>query len=170
MLTKDGERFQLELRSSRDAQVDALFPVLHLHLRQVGIELSYSEVRSSDREGRVLYPGLSYTGGVANSPAFGEQFHTRTTPRAENRFVGNNVGGYSNPELDSWQDELNRSARFDDVLRNWGEGWRVLSQDVATIPLFIRPSPYIVRAGIDGALPTSRAGSRVWQLHLWDVR
>jgi hypothetical protein len=170
MLAKEGERFRLELRSSRDAQVDALFPVLQLHYRQVGIELGYLEARAADRAAQVLYPGLNYSGGVANSPAFGEQFHTRNTPRPENRYVGNNDGGYSNPAFDRWQDELNRFARFEDVLRSWGEGWRILSEDVATIPLFIRPSPYIVRTGVQGALPTSPAGSRVWQLHLWDVQ
>lgn len=45
----------------------------------------------------------------------------------------------------------------------------MITEDLAPMPLYIRPVPYIVRKGISGPIPSRLSGSLTSNVQLWDA-
>jgi hypothetical protein len=66
-------------------------------------------------------------------------------------------------------DELDRSVRRPDQLQRWAEAWHALTDDVGIMGLYLTPTPYVVRRGITGAIPSVVTGAASWAPQLWDM-
>jgi len=170
VLQKGAERFTLEYRTLGAGDSKTLYPVLQQQYRQVGIDLQYFEVVTANTpEDTALYPGVWFTSQVADNNMLLNRFHTRQIAGAANRFVGQNRGGYSSAASDRLIDAIDTSFTADDRARNWAEWWRVLTGDVALLPMYYFPNPYIVRRGITGPLPANPLNPASHYVHTWDI-
>ncbi len=165
MLSKNGQPFRLEFRGSQDTAQE--FAVIQLQYRALGIDL-YFQPSTQVRAEIVEFPGLVSLGLPANSLNFANRWHSRQIAGPENRYAGNNVHGYRNPAANEAIERLERSLRREDQLRYWGEAWRIISEDVAVIPLYFATTPLPVRKGLTGMVPTSPLGNPAYQVHLWE--
>jgi peptide/nickel transport system substrate-binding protein len=86
------------------------------------------------------------------------------------RYVGENRQGYVNPASDAALDRLLRAVRREDQLRYWAESWKVITEDVAAIPMFYTLNTYIVRKGLTGLQPRNPLGNAAYRVHQWDVQ
>jgi peptide/nickel transport system substrate-binding protein len=169
ILTKAGDRFQLDLRGSAGT-LERAYPLMQQDYRHVGIDFVYMPgVSGQSQQDSSLYPGLMGSALPANWANFGARWHTRTIARPENRFAGSNRSGYSNLVLDRIFDEIDRSIRIEDRLRLWSDSWRVLSDDVAVMSLYFSPLPTVVRKGLIGPETRSFTESPTWQIHTWQL-
>jgi peptide/nickel transport system substrate-binding protein len=168
-LEKGGQRFRLELLAERGTEADGVFSVMREQYQRIGIGLSFKEVSTDSRE-RVVYSGIRHRGAFANEPRFGQVFHSREIAGPETRYLGQNYSGYSNPSLDQVLNAFDRSVRPEERMGYWAEAWRIITDDLAAMPLYIRPVPYIVRKGITGPIPSSLSGSLTSNVHLWDAQ
>lgn len=170
ILEKDGMRFQLELLAERQAEQEGVYSVLRENYRQVGIELSFVEL-SSDLRQQATYPGLRHMGAFTNDLRFSLQnYQSSRIAAAETRWTGQNRSGFSSPLVDDAIQALGRSIRLEDRLTYAAETWRLITDEVASIPLYIRPVAYIVRKGIEGPIPASLSGSVTSNVQSWDTR
>ena len=75
---------------------------------------------------------------------------TEAIPRPENRWAGNNRGGWSNPEFDrvvqAFSEALDRGERT----RLIAEMARIYNEDLAGISLFFATQPLAHLAGLQG--------------------
>jgi peptide/nickel transport system substrate-binding protein len=170
-VSKDGERFTLEYRFQGEGEAGSVFPVIQQQMRAVGIDLtSRLMLQGQDLSELAVYPGVLYQGRPVNPTIFGAQFETGQIAAPQNRYAGNNYGGYSSAEFDRLSAELARTVRADDRSQVFAEAFRVLSSDVAYLPLVYYPQPYIVRKGVSGPVPRNPLGSATFMSHTWDVQ
>lgn len=167
-----GERFRLELNASGGDEDNKTFALMEGDYRRLGIELTFKTFggRRQTPEESARFSGLQKTGLPFNQPTFGARWDSREIAGPENRYSGGNRSGYASPAFDRALDELERSLRFSDELRQWGEAWRILTEDAAVMGLFFVPQPILVRRGVLGPLPANASGSATWRAHTWDVQ
>jgi peptide/nickel transport system substrate-binding protein len=167
LMVRDGEPLRLEYRAVTGPDPALLFPVTQQFLRRAGIEINLREVRSGDLEQFNNHPGLLYGGNTANTTGVSGVFASKNIASPQTRWVGLNFTGYRNGEVDRLVDRLDVSVSETELLDNMADIWRIVTDEVAVMPMFIRPTPYIVRRGITGPIPSSATGSRTWNIHEW---
>jgi peptide/nickel transport system substrate-binding protein len=165
LLRKNEQPFRLEFRGSQDTAQE--FAVIQQQYRGLGIDLVFQPA-SLVRAEIVEFPGVVSLGLPANSLNFANRWHSRQIAGPENRYAGNNVHGYRNPATNEAIERLERSLRREDQLRSWGEAWRIITEDVAVIPMYFATTPLAVRTGLVGVVPQSPLGNAAYQVHLWE--
>jgi ABC-type transport system substrate-binding protein len=170
-LIKGGERFSLEYRYNVQADAEALYPVLRQSYQQVGMETSVTRlVGPATTQEHAQYPGVIFSGISATIPALMSRFQGSQIASRQNRYAGANNHGYQNAEADRLLATIDASVRVEDRVRSWAQLWRILSDDVAVIPMYYFPSPYVVRKGIGGALPANPIDTPTYLVHTWELQ
>jgi peptide/nickel transport system substrate-binding protein len=171
VLQKAGERFTLEYRTLGAGDSKTLFPVLQQQYRQVGVDLQYFEVASANTPiDTALYPGVWFTSQVADSIAVFTRYHSRQIATAENRYAAGNRTGYASAAADRQIDRIETSLKASDRADGWAEWWRVLTDEVALLPMYYFPNPLIVRGGMTGPLPANPLTPAGHEVHTWEAR
>jgi peptide/nickel transport system substrate-binding protein len=168
ILEKAGQPFRLALLADRGSEQNSVFSVMHENYRQIGIDLSFTEL-GPDVQQPVTYSGIRHRGAFTNEPRTVQAFHSARIASAETRWTGPNFSGYANPATDRAIDTLERSVRSDERQAALADVWRMVSEDAGSIGLYIRPLPYLVRKGITGPIPASLSGSVSSNVQSWDV-
>lgn len=67
-------------------------------------------------------------------------------------------------------DRIETSLTAGDRARGWAEMWRVLTDEVALLPMYYFPNPLIVRSGMTGPLPANPLTPAGHDVHTWEAR
>jgi peptide/nickel transport system substrate-binding protein len=170
-LVKGGERFVLEYRYAVTADAETLYPILQLDYRKVGIETSVHRlVGPENLQAHAMFPGILTSGLSATIPAIMSRYSGSQVAGPHNRYTGSNANGYQNLEVDRLFATIDTSVRAEERVRLWAEVWRILTDEVALIPLYYFPSPYILRKGIQGPLPANPADTPAFMVHTWEAQ
>jgi peptide/nickel transport system substrate-binding protein len=135
-------------------------------LKRFGIAATQQafSTQSGSSMDRALLPGIISSSG---SNIFG--FRTSDIPRAENRWVGGNRGGYSNPELDRLTDTLDGSVNPSEILQLTTEITKLRMLELPAIFLYYHSRVYAHDARLKG--PKNRlvdnAGNATRNIHEW---
>ena len=107
-------------------------------------------------EGR--WTGMFMFAWVSGLAENGDLFSCRFRPTRENNYQGQNVGGWCNEEYDRLRDQAvvefdpaKRKALFDRMQEIWAE-------EVASLPLYFRADPLIVRKGLVNYVSAAYSG------------
>jgi peptide/nickel transport system substrate-binding protein len=166
----NGEPFKPEVATDGGASNERENAIFVDSLRRAGIDASSRVVpvaQLRDPQLRAALPGLQ-TGGIG-SKALG-QMTTSATPRAENRWAGNNRGGWTSPEFDRlWQaytTTLDRSQRVEQM----AQMERILSEDVGLIPNLFTIVANAHVAALKGPIirTTPDAGQGILHVETWE--
>jgi ABC-type transport system substrate-binding protein len=153
------------------SDAETLYPILQQDYRKVGIETPFHRlVGRENLEAHAMYPGLVTSGVSATIPAIMSRFNGANVAGPHNRYTGTNSHGYQNPEIDRLFATIDGSVRPDERVRLWADVWRILTDDVALIPLYYFPSPYTIRKGISGPLPANPVDTPTFMVHTWEAQ
>lgn len=168
----NGERFRIELQAGGDTEDDKTFILMESDYKSLGIELAYRSFggRRQTPEDTARFSGLQKTGLPYNQPTFGARWDGREISGPENRYSGGNRSGFNSTIVNDALDRLERSIRFEEELRYWGEAWRGITEDAAVMGLFFVPNPIAARKGVSGVFPANAGGRATWRAHTWDVQ
>ncbi len=165
-----GDRITLEvwfIAGSTNERENAIFVE---SLRRFGIDATSHVwgVQSTSNEARSKLPGI-FAGAGGEGIGF-TRYHGKEIPRPENRWTGNNRGGYVNPEIDRLVDAfeitLERSERIQQIVQME----RIISQEVPTILLYYTPRVVAHVGALRGPTKnlTPDAGAWARRVHLWE--
>jgi ABC-type transport system substrate-binding protein len=146
-----------------------ILPVLQQQLRRSGIDLTFTPAPRSDQEAGATFTGVSFRGLPDNQTGFLALFNSAMIATAQNRWSGANVHGYANPMADELLGRVDRTLRTEDRMAVWAEANRLLVDEVAYLPLYNYPLPYIVRKGVVGAIPANPVNPPSYFVHAWDL-
>jgi peptide/nickel transport system substrate-binding protein len=151
-----GERFDLGVRvtegtlNNKEAQVAGEF------WKAIGINTEVdlmSRALQNDQEYRAKFPGMSFS-----SPSGFDvinRFNGNAIPSDANRWRGGNRGGYNSAEFDRLSgvffSQVDPTARVNTHVQIM----KLLSDEVAAMPLYYQVDTYGVRAGLKGVVPTA---------------
>jgi peptide/nickel transport system substrate-binding protein len=97
---------------------------------------------------------------------YDRRLHSLGIPTAQNRWTGNNRGGYSNPKVDAILDKLAVTIASTERIALHRELLQEQMADIALMPLYWQVSPVLMLKGITGPkIQGSEATTNIWQ---WD--
>jgi ABC-type transport system substrate-binding protein len=165
-----GEPFRLEYATDGGPSPERENSIYVDSLRQAGVDaFSYviPIVQLRDLQARSLRPGLS--NGAIGSKALG-LFISAETPRAENRWAGNNRGGWLNPEYDRLWQSFDTALDPGDRVRYNAEMERLLNENTAIIPNMFTVVVNAHAASLRGPKlrTTPDAANGILDAHTWE--
>ena len=164
-----GEPFRLEYATDGGPSPERENSIYVDSLRQAGVDaFSYviPIVQLRDLQARSLRPGLS--NGAIGAKALG-LFISAEVPRPENRWAGNNRGGWTNPEYDRLWQSFDTALDARDRSRYTTEMERLLYEDTAIIPNMFTVVVNARVATLRGPemRTTPDAGIGIQNIHTW---
>jgi peptide/nickel transport system substrate-binding protein len=160
-------RFSMEVRASTGTQNEQETAILVEGWQRAGVDATsylFPVVRLQEREFRATFPGVYFYMGTLNEGFF-RGLSTGAVPRSENRWVGNNQGGWSDPEfdalLDRFESTLDQAERNNHVVQMA----KRISEQVAVFPLYYDFSVRAHAASIVGPRPSGAS----WNVHEWQL-
>jgi peptide/nickel transport system substrate-binding protein len=169
---REGDPFRVEVATDGGAGFERDNAVFVESLRRAGVDATSRVVpvaQLRDTEARALLPGLSSGGG---SPSRHDQFISAAIPRPENRWQGNNRGGWSNADYDGvWQRFSIALDPAERVALNV-ELERIFTEELPSIPHFFAVIATAHVAALQGpvAVMSPDAGRGIHHAHLWQWR
>jgi peptide/nickel transport system substrate-binding protein len=131
-----GERFQLDLWTTGGAVFERENRIFADSLRQAGVDVTpqvMTPARLRDAEARAQTAGFFISGAGSERLA---EYSMDAIPRSENRWNGNNRGGWENAEYDRLYRAYNATLDKNERIQQIAQMERILNDDVGTIPLF----------------------------------
>lgn len=173
LLNRDGQRVEIELRSSPADAKDVT--VIAAGWRDLGAEVKeYVPPSALSRENAFSsqYPATETSARGTGEDVF-ISFDSRNSAVAENNWIGNNRGHYINPALDRVVDQINATLDIAEQARLIKQGADILVADLPVIPAYFRVSSAAIRSVVRGPiyedLPTTRIANLIARnAHLWD--
>jgi peptide/nickel transport system substrate-binding protein len=166
----NGTPFKLGVWSSSGAKNEQENAVIVDTLRKSGFDASrsvFSAAQLADAQARALIPGLS-TRGQATKPL--ENYISSQIPRAENRWTGEDRGGWSNADFDRAYDAFSRALDVNERHRKTAELERIFTANLPAIPHWYNPSVTASVASLKGpvARQTPDSPTAILHIHEWE--
>jgi peptide/nickel transport system substrate-binding protein len=160
-----------ELKTNAAADQEAEMTVLASGWRQLGFDIRDSVLPvalARDNQVRASFPGMfAFSSGV--SGAVFNQTSARI-PRPENRWLGGNRGGWSNPEYDRLAEAYGTTLDREERSRLLVDISRLYADEFPTIPLFFRSEVYAFVAALRGPRAVPPETYMAWDIQTWDLR
>jgi peptide/nickel transport system substrate-binding protein len=171
-VSADGERFAAELRTSSGATSEKELSIMADGWRQAGFDVREFVLPAQlvqDPQARASFPSMyTYNRGVGDSAMLGHR--SAEIPSTENRWFGNNRGGWSNPEydrlVDAFTSTLDPTTRAEHVARLA----RIFSEELPAISLFFQTNRWVHVAALKGMELVAPEAHMSWNIHEWEFR
>jgi len=167
----DGKPVQFSVASSAGERQELEVAVYVDSLRRAGFDVSQRVVsvqQLRDPRNRALLPGLQIRGGADEHVSYTSE----QIPGPENRWHGDNRGGWSNAEYDRLHRAYMTTLEQSERVRQVAQLERILSDDAAVVPLMFNVYTVPHVAALQG--PVARhvplAGDTFLHVHLWEWR
>jgi len=165
-------RLNLELRVISSPQNDAERSIIADAWRRFGFEVEeggFTAAQARDGETLTRFRALSTTSGPlgANSMV---NYTTGQIPRAENRWVGQNRGGWSNPEYDRIFEQYQTTFMREERIGHLAQAARILSEQLGVIPLYFNPGVLAYPATLRGVSVKAAEEEATWSMYEWELR
>lgn len=166
-------RLSIELKINASPQYEVERGVMASGWRQAGFDIQEATLpaaQAQDGQARASYPGLyAFSTGLGESalPNFAEI----NIPRPENRWTGNNRGGWINPQYDRVLDAYNTTLDHNERISQMGQMMRLVSEELPAISLYYDLSAVPHVAAVKGPRLSSydSSGLIAWNVHEWDL-
>jgi peptide/nickel transport system substrate-binding protein len=165
-------RLSFEVRTNGSPFFESEMAVLASGWRAAGFdfrEYVNPAALAQDAQGRATFPSF-FTASHGLGEAVLVDYSTTGIPRAENRWVGINRGGWSNPNFDRLASTVTGTLDRSERARLFVEMSRLFSEDLPVIPLYFQPSVNGFVAGLVGPVPVAPDTWMNWNLHQWEFR
>jgi peptide/nickel transport system substrate-binding protein len=152
IVVKDGERFDLELRTTEEIQNVKEVQIVADNWKQVGVNPNVyiiPKAQQDDQEFRAKFPGVSFS-ATSISPDWMAKWQSEQAASDANKWRGNNRGAYNRPELDGMYRQyittIDPPAREQKLVQMV----KFASEDVTYLPLYYQVDVHAIRAGLEG--------------------
>jgi peptide/nickel transport system substrate-binding protein len=166
-----GGSFQMEVRTTASPATEAENAILVEGFRRLGLNahtyvLPVSMMR--DNQAVTTFPALFPTGRTGGEDALND-YTTVSIPRAENRWLGGNRGGWTNPTYDRLWDAFNSTLDRNERIQQIAGMEKIVSEEVVATPIYYTPRMIAHVPTLRG--PVSRAARDAMELvhvHAWE--
>lgn len=167
ILDKDGVKFSMNFlnRSGRTDRI-AIAQVVQAQLKQIGIESTMSELEAAawSQKWRTHQWDIIVSGWFMSSDiSLTNYYHTRDGANGSNNYTG-----FGNPELDALMIASDKVLDFDQRKPLLDEAQALLNDEVHTIFLYYRDSPWVVNEKLVNFRGSGTNLGNWWNTWEWD--
>lgn len=163
-------RFAPEWRATAGGDSELQVGILADAVRRIGMDARpFLLPRPFDSETRHTFPAIFNWSTTGQPEDWVQTYTTAKVPNAENRWAGNNGGGWSSSAYDrlaeSFASSLDRNERQQLMIQMV----RLLSEEVPVLPLYYNLDVVAHGAALRGVV-VAPDGSIGWNVHEWEMR
>jgi peptide/nickel transport system substrate-binding protein len=165
-------RLTWEVKTNASAENVKETSILAANWRQAGFDFTEAVLPSAqaqDGQARASFPTLYDFGTPVGETAL-SGYDTNSIPRPENRWSGNNRGGWSNAEFDGLASTLAGVLEPAERVRLVGQMTTLFTRDVASIPLYFYGLPVAFSSAVIGPGQVAQEAYFEWNIHNWELR
>jgi peptide/nickel transport system substrate-binding protein len=163
-----GERFQTSLQVRPGSEPQKAGQIVADQWKALGVQLELdvlSGPRMRDQEYLAHRPGLAMV-SPSGYNFYDRRLHSERIPKPENRWTGNNRGGYANERVDAILDRLSATINPTERIGLHRDLLREMMGDVALMPLYWQVVPILMVEGVVGPkMQSNEATHNIWE---WD--
>jgi peptide/nickel transport system substrate-binding protein len=170
-----GDRFEIGYRvSSSDREQQRIQGAVASYWNEIGVRTnleSVAESLASNAQERASYLGVTQQGGGTTIGTLFRRWHSQYIPRAENRYIGDNVAAWANPEADAILEQLERTFTQHETEALLVRLATVFADDMPALPLYYNPEAVAIHRALRGARPrpnSSGQHSSTWSAYQWE--
>jgi peptide/nickel transport system substrate-binding protein len=166
-----GGRLGWQAATNGSSQNESELSILGSGWRQAGFDVQEyvsPPAQAQDGQIRASFPGIFTFNTPLGETTLASENSTGI-PRPENRWVGNNRGGYRNAEFDRLSEAFTTSLDHPDRVSLIGQMVRIWSDELPAIPLFfsLSPAPYV--AALTGPKVAAPGAANSWDVYTWEL-
>lgn len=163
-------RFSASLSTAISAGYEREIFIMADGWRKAGFNVQEAVIpaaRALDFELAATFPAMS-TRTTRSGPSALANYTTQAIPSAENRWVGQNRGGWSNPEFDQLVDRFNTTLDASERAQQVETFVGVFTSNLPAIPLYFNSGALAYAAGLRGVQSVPAGGNQLSNLHEWE--
>ncbi len=163
-------RLGWEIKTNASAQAETEVAFLADNWRRVGFDFRVAinpPALSRDSEVRSTFPTLFGGGGPVGEDAL-VRFSSSEVPSAAYRWIGQNRGGYSQPEFDRLAEALNTELVRSERGKHVAALVRLLTDQVGAMSLYFNPGILAHVSLLRGPARAAPGAARTWNVHEWE--
>jgi ABC-type transport system substrate-binding protein len=168
-----GERLQPAFWITSGSQTERLLALLTDDWRRNGYDFQPYVIpiaQARDNQLRSTFPGLlNYGVSPSLSQAF-ETFISIQIGSAENRWSGQNRGGWANPQYDRTLDALHGTLDASERVQRMAEMAKLLSDDLPNYPLAVNLGAITHLSVLKGPSRGTRETTDYWNIQEWELQ
>ncbi len=167
-----GDRVQPGLWVTSGSQTERTLAILTDSWRRNGVNIQphvIPNAQARDNQVRSTFPDLLNYGVSPSLVAAFETFISSQIPTAENRWSGQNRGGWNSPEFDRVYDALSTTLEPNERVRRVAELARLLSQELPNYPLIANLGAITHLSILKGPEPGTPETTYHWNVHEWEL-
>lgn len=165
-------RFSASLSTALSAGFEQEIYIMADGWRKTGYdvqEIIIPTAQALDFELAASFPAMT-TRTTRAGPSGVVNFTTQAIPTPENRWVGQNRAGWSNPEYDQLVDRFNTTLEPSERAQQVETFVRILTSDLPAIPLYFNSGTFAYAAGLRGVQSVPAGGNQLSNLHEWELQ
>jgi peptide/nickel transport system substrate-binding protein len=174
VLQKAGQRFNFTILAKPEVGSPEEAEAMASQLNSIGIAataIPFTTVAAGAAEMAATIPGGT-PAPFAFGPTSFQHFTTARIPTADTRWVGSNIGGYSNSVFDQIYQRYQVTIPAGERNELAADMLKILADEVVRIPLSYRVNPVMYRNGIRGpgrAPSIEKQIASTWNVHAWEM-
>jgi peptide/nickel transport system substrate-binding protein len=170
-----GERFELTYRvPNSNQEYQQIQGAVANYWKDIGVRSNFDNVAlrvAEDSQERATFNGVQHLGGSTTVAALFRRWHSTFIPNASNRFIGDNLARWANPEADRLLEQLERSFTLNEIEQVLAQLGKVYTDDMPALPLYYQAEPVAVHRNLRNARPRPNSSGQhatTWDAHLWE--
>jgi peptide/nickel transport system substrate-binding protein len=164
-----GQRFQPSVIYSLGPQREQLLPIMVSSWQKAGVDVQSVLVPNAVRNDPVINAtfagGAVHGNGMTSEVGGAQSLVTDQIGSEANRWSGNNRGGWSNPDYDSWWERYNKTVVRADQIQAMLQMMKIQSEQLPSYPLYYLLSVVPHVAALNG--PQGDASH--WNIYEWEL-
>jgi peptide/nickel transport system substrate-binding protein len=171
-----GERFEVPYRVSvSDQEQQRIQGAVVNYWRDIGVRATFDNVADNiyaDARERATFTGVQHQGGGTTVATLFRRWHSSFIPTAENRYIGDNIPRWNNPEADRLLEQLDRTFTRSEMEQILAQLAKVYTDDMPALPLYYQPEPVAVAKNLKGARPRPNSSGQhatTWDVYEWEL-
>jgi peptide/nickel transport system substrate-binding protein len=165
-------RINPEWRATSGGDSDTQLAILVDAVRRVGIDAHVYVLPQAIQDGqsRATFPGLFNWSTAGPADDWLTNYTAAKIPGPENRWAGNNRGGWSNPDYDRLADAYGTSLDRNERTQLTVDMLRMLSEELPVIPLYYNLDVVAHVSELNAPRLVAPDGSIAWNIQDWELR
>jgi peptide/nickel transport system substrate-binding protein len=165
-------RFSANLAAAYAAGFDQEIFILGDSWRKAGFDIQETVVPAAQAQDAQI--GATFTGMSSRTTRSGGSglvgYTTSAIPSADNRWVGQNRGGWSNPEMDRLVERFNLTLDRHERAQEVESIARIFTSELPAIPLYFNFNAIAYADGLRGMQAVPAGGNQLSNIHEWEFR
>ncbi len=170
-----GDRFEVVYRASaNDNEDQQIQGAVAKYWADIGVRTLFDNVSISsynDVEERAKFLGVTNQGGSTSIETLFRRWHSSFIPTAENRYIGDNLPHWNDPEADRLLEQVDRTFDPAEAERVVVKLAQLFAEELPALPMYYRPEIVAIHKNLLNARPrpnSSGKHSSNWDLDQWE--